>query len=106
MTYRVNGKTITSEEWHAMPSKMDWSDCKPPMIHSVHAFVSPVDGKVIRSGAELRSHEREHNVIQVGNEYAGLLKDKRAARDQLKSDTRGKVREAEKNGIQDNFKYN
>lgn len=104
MTYRVNGQTITKEEWHSMPGKMDWSNCKPPMIHSVEAFVSPVDGKVIRSGAELRSHEREHNVIQVGDEYVGIVNEKRAERDQLKSDTRGKVKEAEKNGIND-FKY-
>ena len=77
---------------------------KAPMIHSVHAFVSPIDGKVIRSGAELRSHEREHNVIQVGNEYVGLVNEKRAEQRQLKSDMRGKVREEEKNGIND-FKY-
>lgn len=101
MTYRVNGKTVTSEEWYAIPGKMDWANCEPPMIHSVQPFVSPVDGKVIRSGAELRSHEREHGVVQVGDEYVGLVNEKRAQRRQLQSDMRSKVREAEKNGVKD-----
>ena len=105
MTYRVNGKTVTSEEWYAIPSKMDWANCGAPMIHSVQSFVSPIDGSIIRSGAELRSHEKKHNVIQVGNEYVGIVNEKRAEREQLKSDTRSKVREAEKNGIDGNFKY-
>lgn len=104
MTYRVNGQTITKKEWDARPGKMDWRNCKAPMIHSVVPFVSPIDGKVISSNAGLKAHEKEHGVVQVGNEYVGIVNQKREEQKQRKLDMRGKVREAEKNGIQD-FKY-
>ena len=78
MTYRINGKLVTKEEWDAS-TKVGIAVGKPSMIHIVQPFVSPIDGKVISSGAGLKSHEREHGVIQVGNEYVQLIKDKKEA---------------------------
>ena len=104
MTYRINGKLVTKEEWDTAP-KVGITPGKTIMGFVRESFVSPIDGSIIRSGAELRSHEKKHNVIQVGNEYVGIVNEKRAEREQLKSDTRSKVREAEKNGIDGNFKY-
>ncbi len=77
MTYRVNGQVVTKEEWDALPKRMDWSKCGAPMIHVVEPFVSPIDGKVISSRRGLRAHEREHNVIQVGDAYEKIVKTKK-----------------------------
>ena len=106
MSYRINGKSVTKEEWDASP-KVGITSGKAPMIHSREAFISPIDGKVIRSGADLNAHQREHNVIQVGDQYVGLVKEKREEQRQRKSDMGHKVREAEKNGMRDgdNFKW-
>ena len=41
---------------------------KGPMICTFKEFVSPIDGSVIASNRDLRAHERQYNVIQVGNE--------------------------------------
>lgn len=86
MTYRVNGKLVTKEEWDARPNRMDWSKGQAAQIHVVQPFVSPIDGKVISSVAGLKSHEREHGVIQVGNEYIQLIKDKKEAARERKFD--------------------
>ena len=85
MTYKINGKLVTKEEWDTSP-KVGISIGKPSMIHVVQPFVSPIDGKVISSGAGLKSHEREHGVIQVGNEYVQLIKDKKEAARERKFD--------------------
>ena len=76
MTYRINGELVTKEEWDASP-KVGITAGKPSMVHVVQPFVSPIDSKVISSGAGLKAHEREHGVIQVGNEYVQLIKDKK-----------------------------
>ena len=86
MTYRINGELVTKEEWDALPKRMDWSGGKPAQINIVQPFVSPIDGKVISSKAGLKSHEREHGVIQVGNEYVQLIKDKKEAARERKFD--------------------
>jgi len=77
MTYRINGQAVTKEVWDARPSKMDWSKCNSPRIHVVQPFVSPIDGKVISSKKGLRDHEKEHKVIQVGDEYIKLVETKK-----------------------------
>jgi hypothetical protein len=40
----------------------------PMIMASMRSFVSPIDGKLINSRVALSDHERQHNVIQVGNE--------------------------------------
>ena len=77
-----------------------------PMIHSRQPFVSPIDGKVIASAQGVRDHEKEHGVTQVGDEYVGIVNEKRAEREQLRSDTAARVREAEKNGMRPNDNFN
>ena len=105
MIYNINGKVVTKEEWDALPSRN--TPGKAPNISSVKPFVSPIDGSIISTRAGLKAHEREHNVIQVGDEYVGLVSQKREEQRQLKSDMQGRVREAERNGMQDNsnFRY-
>ena len=78
MSYRINGKKVTKEEWDASP-KVGITPGKTIQGISRQAFVSPVDGTVIRGAADLTAHEREHGIIQVGNEYVGIVKEKRAA---------------------------
>ena len=71
---------------------MDWLGRKneglvsngAPMGISRKAFISPIDGSRIRGAADLAAHEREHNVIQVGNEYVGIVNEKRAAAKEAK----------------------
>lgn len=76
MTYRVNGKIVTKEEWDALPQK-GITFGKPSMIHSRQPFVSPIDGSIISSGSDLINHEKEHNVIQVGDAYEKIVNHKR-----------------------------
>lgn len=106
MTYRINGKLVTKDEWDASP-KVGITPGKTIMGFVRESFVSPIDGTVISSAADLRAHEKKHNVIQVGNEYVGVVNDKREERRQLQSDMGRKVREAEKNGMRstDNFQW-
>lgn len=40
----------------------------PMIMQSMQSFRSPIDGSVINTRAALSNHERQHNVIQVGNE--------------------------------------
>jgi len=41
------------------------------LLSDIQAFVSPIDQQVISSRSQLRDHERQHNVRQVGNDWAG-----------------------------------
>jgi glycine cleavage system H lipoate-binding protein len=41
------------------------------VMKDIEPFVSPVDGKVVGSRSALRQHERQHNVRQIGNDWAG-----------------------------------
>ena len=43
---------------------------RAPMASTFESFESPIDGSVISSTAQLRDHEKKHNVKQVGNDYA------------------------------------
>lgn len=49
---------------------------KAPQINSFQSFVSPIDKKVISSRSQLKAHEREHGVIQVGDAHEGYVKQK------------------------------
>lgn len=42
----------------------------PMVMRPMEAFVSPIDGKVLHSRDDIRNHEREHGVIQVGDDPA------------------------------------
>ena len=46
-------------------------------INTFTPFTSPIDGSTIKSRADLRNHEKQHNVIQVGDAYEKIVNDKR-----------------------------
>jgi len=90
VTYKINGKLITKEAWDASP-KVGIIPGKPPMGIVRTSFVSPIDGTVISSAADLRAHEKKHNVIQAGNEYVGLVNEKREAAREVRHENKEKA---------------
>ena len=41
---------------------------KVPTINSFDGFYSPIDGEYIGSSQRLSAHEKEHDVVQVGDD--------------------------------------
>ena len=77
MTYRINGRQVSREEFFAGRQgglEGILSSGKFPIAGSFMPFVSPLDGKKIASRKDLEEHNRRYGVQQVGDEF----KNKRA----------------------------
>ena len=51
------------------PEKLKAWEKRVGVIADVEPFVSPIDGTVISSRAQIREHEKKHNVRSLGNDY-------------------------------------
>ena len=62
----MEADSMTVEEWQKW---MGVGKACKMQINSFQPFQSPVDGKMINNRNQLSSHNREHGVEQVGDEY-------------------------------------
>lgn len=73
---RSSGKTLiyndSKGKWEPerkkSASKWDFSRSFQ-VIPDIQEFVSPIDGSLISSRSQLRAHERQHKVRQVGTDF-------------------------------------
>lgn len=71
MTYRINGRIVTREEFLAGANGVQdiLARGKAPQCSSFQPFISPIDGKEITSRKQLEAHNRHYDVVQVGDEF-------------------------------------
>ena len=69
MTYKINGKRVTLEEFqkHCLGTPIKPGD-KLFAGKTFSEFVSPIDGSVIAGHDQLREHEKKYGVKQVGDD--------------------------------------
>lgn len=67
---------------------MDWTSGKAPLglTNDFKPFTSPVNGEVITSKNQLREHEKQNNVVQVGTDFDETIKKKQKQQQELKDE--------------------
>lgn len=70
MTYRLNGRKVTKEEFFASKGAPIQSGDTFGISGAVafEPFTSPIDGTVINSKKAIREHERAHGVVHTGSD--------------------------------------
>ena len=74
MSYRKNYDSITWGNSEIPKKNTQYSGKSHQVMADIEEFVSPVDRSVIGSRSQLRAHERQHGVRQIGNDWAGTAR--------------------------------
>lgn len=69
MSYLINGKKVTAEEFKKNSKGWDFDKPIGFTISNFSPFVSPIDGKYIRNKRDLAAHCRHHDVVQTGDDF-------------------------------------
>lgn len=76
MTYRINGKQVTKEEFLKGGVGFNFSSGAAPAIKKPICYVSPMSGKEITDYAQRKAEMKKYNVREVApEEYNNKIKD-------------------------------